>query len=50
MEFSAWKSLQVWLHNLESTMVRRENVIRFLVARFLLMFVMVLGFWVGVRH
>jgi hypothetical protein len=50
MEFSAWNRLQTWLQSVESVMVRRENVIRFLVVRFLLMLTMVLGFWIGVRY
>ena len=50
MEFSAWNRLQTWLQSIESVMVRRENVIRFLVVRFLLMLTMVFGFWIGVRH
>lgn len=54
MEFSVWKQLQEDLQQrlqaFEAVMIRRENVIRFLVARFVLMLTMVLGFWVGVRH
>ena len=49
MEFTAWARLQDRLQAFESVMVRRENVIRFLVGRFVLMLIMVLGFWVGIR-
>jgi len=50
MEFAALKRLQAQLQIAESVMVRRENVIRFLVGRFLLMLTMVIGFWVGIRN
>jgi hypothetical protein len=50
MEFAAWKQLQAQLQAFESTMVRRENVIRFLLGRFLLMLAMVVGFWVAIRN
>jgi len=46
----AWNWLQDRLQAFEAVMVRRENVIRFLLVRFLLMFTMVLGFWLGVRR
>jgi hypothetical protein len=49
MEFTAWTQLQQRLQSLEAVLIRRENVIRFLVARLLLMLVMVLGFWLVVR-
>jgi hypothetical protein len=50
MEFAALKRLQDQLQIVESVMVRRENVIRFLVGRFLLMLTMVIGFWIGIRN
>ncbi|MEY2645179.1 MAG: hypothetical protein RLZZ611_1828 [Cyanobacteriota bacterium] len=50
MQFSTWTRLQSQLQAFESTLVRRENVIRFLVGRFLLMLVMVIGFWVAIRN
>jgi uncharacterized membrane protein len=49
MDFTAWKRLQERLQAFEAYMVRRENVIRFLIGRFVLMLMMVLGFWVGIR-
>jgi len=42
--------LQKHLEAIESSMMKRENVIRFLVARFLLMAAMVIGFWAGIRR
>jgi MFS-type transporter involved in bile tolerance (Atg22 family) len=42
--------LQKRLQAIETTMMKRENVIRFLIARFLLMGAMVVAFWVGVRY
>lgn len=50
MEFTALKRLQAVLQHIETTMVRRENVIRFLVGRSLLMLVMVVGFWLAMRN
>ena len=50
MKFTAWKRLQDDLQRLETVMVRRDNVIRFLVGRFLLMLAMVIGFWFVMRH
>ena len=50
MQFSTWTRLLSQLQAFESTLVRRENVIRFLVGRFLLMLVMVIGFWVAIRN
>jgi hypothetical protein len=50
MEFAAWKQLQAKPQAFESMMVRRENVIRFLLGRFLLMLTMVVGFWVAIRN
>lgn len=50
MECAALKRLQAQLQAFESTMLRRENVIRFLVGRFLLMLMMVLGFWMAFRN
>ena len=50
MEFAALKRLQDQLQIVDSVMVRRENVIRFLVGRFLLMLTMVIGFWIGIRN
>jgi hypothetical protein len=38
------------LQDLEASMLRREAVIRFLLARFGLMLGMVLLFWIGTRH
>lgn len=49
MEFAAWKQLQAQLQAFEASMVRRENVIRFLIGRFLLMLAMIVGFWVAIR-
>ena len=42
--------LQKHLEAIESSMMKRANVIRFLVARFLLMAAMVIGFWTGIRR
>ena len=50
MQFTALKRLQTVLQHIETTMVRRENVIRFLVGRSLLMLVMVVGFWLAMRN
>ena len=50
MEFTALKRLQAVLQHIETTMVRRENVIRFLVGRSLLMLAMVVGFWLAMRN
>ena len=50
MDIAAVKRLQDLLQAFESAMVRRENVIRFLVGRFLLMLSMVIGFWIAVRN
>lgn len=50
MECAALKRLQAQLQAFESIMLRRENVIRFLVGRFLLMLMMVLGFWITFRN
>jgi hypothetical protein len=50
MEFTALKRLQAVLQHIETTMVRRENVIRFLVGRFLLMLAMVVAFWLAIRN
>ena len=33
----------------ESVLVRRDNVIRFLIARALMMLLMVVGFWLAIR-
>lgn len=43
-------SLQKRLQAIETTMMKRENVIRLLIARFLLMGAMVVAFWVGLRY
>lgn len=50
MQFTALKRLQAVLQHIETTMVRRENVIRFLVGRSLLMLAMVVGFWLAMRN
>jgi len=50
MGFTALKRLQAVLQRIETTMVRRENVIRLLVGRFLLMLAMVVGFWLAMRN
>ena len=50
MEFTALRRLQAVLQHIETTMVRRENVIRFLVGRFLLMLAMVVAFWLAMRN
>ena len=50
MDIAAVKRLQDLLQAFESAMVRRENVIRFLVGRFLLMLTMVIGFWIAIRN
>jgi hypothetical protein len=51
MDFIAtWTQLQERLQAFEAVMLRRESVIRFLLARLLLMLTMVLIFWVGVQH
>jgi uncharacterized protein YneF (UPF0154 family) len=34
----------------ETTLMKRENVIRFLVVRLLLMLAMVVGFWAAMRQ
>lgn len=47
---TAWNWLQDRMQAFEAVMVRRETVVRFLLARFLLMLAMVLGFWLGVRQ
>ena len=43
-------TLQQRLEALELVLMRRENVIRLLSARLLLMLAMVLGFWLVMRH
>lgn len=50
MQFTALKRLQTVLQHIETTMVRRENVIRFPVGRSLLMLAMVVGFWLAMRN
>jgi hypothetical protein len=50
MEFDTWKRLQARLQAVEMALARRDNVIRFLVARVLVMLTMVIGFWVGIRQ
>lgn len=50
MEFAAWTRLQRRLQTMETSLLRRENVIRFLMARFLLMGSMVIGFWLLMRE
>jgi len=50
MQFTALKRLQTVLQHIETTMVRRENVIRFLVGRSLLMLAMIVGFWLAMRN
>jgi len=45
MPLQWWRTLQQHLQAFEATLLTRENVIRFLSARFLLMLAMVLGFW-----
>jgi hypothetical protein len=42
--------LQKRLQTIETTMMERKNVIRFLIARFLLMGAMVIAFWVSLRY
>jgi len=50
MPFSVWMRLQSQLQALEAALIRRENVIRFLVGRCLLMLAMVIGFWLVIRN
>lgn len=50
MEFAAWTRSQRRLQTMETSLLRRENVIRFLLARFLLMGSMVIGFWLLMRE
>lgn len=50
IEFAAWTRLQRRLQTMETSLMRRENVIRFLMARFLLMGSMVIGFWLLMRE
>lgn len=50
MARQAWRGLQQRMQRIEMAMTRRENVIRFLVARLLLMVTMVIGFWAVMRH
>lgn len=50
MQFTVVKVLQRYLQSIETTMTRRENVIRFLVIRTMLMGAMVIGFYLGIRH
>lgn len=49
MNLALLRRLQARLDALEMAMMKRENVIRFLVARFLVMLAIVLGFWAGIR-
>jgi hypothetical protein len=50
MARQAWCGLQQRVQRFEIAMTRRENVIRFLVVRLLLMLTMVIGFWAAMRH
>lgn len=54
MDFAACKRLraaaQARLQAFEASLMRRETVIRFLVARLVLMLGMVLAFWIAMRH
>jgi len=45
----SWQHLQNRLQTFEAFMIRRENVIRFLVGRLLLMGAMVASFWLTMR-
>lgn len=42
--------LQHKIAGVETVLMRRENVIRLLTARFLIMLAMVLSFWLAMRH
>lgn len=50
MGIDALKRLQSSIEALESTMMRRENVIRFLIGRIVLMLAMLAGFWIAMRQ
>lgn len=50
MHLPLLQSLQERLKALEAVIFKRENVIRFLILRFLLMLAMVIGFWAGIRQ
>ncbi|MFZ9850261.1 MAG: hypothetical protein ACO3FA_06395 [Vulcanococcus sp.] len=50
MRLKSGKAMQLLLQKIETALIRRENVIRFLVFRTAVMLVMLIGFYVGVRH
>ena len=44
------QQLQARITAVETTLMKRENVIRFLVVRLVLMLAMVVGFWAAMRQ
>jgi hypothetical protein len=50
MTLAPLQQLQARITAVETTLMKRENVIRFLVVRLLLMLAMVLGFWAAMRQ
>lgn len=50
MTLAPLQQLQARIGAVETTLMKRENVIRFLVVRLLLMLAMVVGFWAAMRQ
>jgi len=50
MRLAPLQQLQSRIAAVETTLMKRENVIRFLVVRLLLMLAMVVGFWAAMRQ
>ena len=50
MTLASLQQLQARIAAVETTLMKRENVIRFLVVRLLLMLAMVVGFWAAMRQ
>ncbi len=50
MTLAPLQQLRARIAAVETTLMKRENVIRFLVVRLLLMLAMVVGFWAAMRQ
>ena len=50
MMLAPLQQLQARITAAETTLMKRENVIRFLVVRLLVMLAMVIGFWAAMRQ
>jgi flagellar biogenesis protein FliO len=50
MTLASLQQLQARIAAVETALMKRENVIRFLVVRLLLMLAMVVGFWAAMRQ